>query len=110
MVETVKQWKVAPTSTLESGIMLGPIQNEMQYNIVKGFFEDSSRNGYKFALGCNPKDSDDDFIIQPAIIDNPPDNALAVTGEAFGTLLGYLIVPMLIRPVRPNCSATQMEE
>ncbi|KAH7240474.1 aldehyde dehydrogenase domain-containing protein [Fusarium solani] len=90
MVETVKQWKVAPTSTLESGIMLGPIQNEMQYNIVKRFFEDSSRNGYKFALGCNPKDSDQDFIIQPAIIDNPPDNALAVTGEAFGP-----IVPLL---------------
>ncbi|KAF5024590.1 hypothetical protein F66182_3353 [Fusarium sp. NRRL 66182] len=90
MVDTVKEWKVAPTSTLESGIMLGPIQNEMQYEIVKGFFRDSVQNGHRFALGSDPSDSGHDFIIQPAIIDNPPDDALVVTHEAFGP-----IVPLL---------------
>ncbi|KAJ4250918.1 hypothetical protein NW762_011568 [Fusarium torreyae] len=90
MVETVKQWTVAPTSTLESGIMLGPVQNQMQYDIVKGFYEDASQNGYKFALGSHSSESQDGFVINPAIIDNPPDNSLVVTGEAFGP-----IVPLL---------------
>ncbi|WZH50151.1 aldehyde dehydrogenase domain-containing protein [Fusarium acuminatum] len=90
MVETVKQWTVAPTSTIEQGIMLGPIQNQMQYDIVKGFFEDASQNGYKFALGSYSNESHDGFVIKPAIIDNPPDNSLVVTGEAFGP-----IVPLL---------------
>ncbi|EXL97801.1 aldehyde dehydrogenase domain-containing protein [Fusarium oxysporum II5] len=87
MVNTVKEWKVAPTSTLEPGIMLGPIQNEMQYNIVKGFFQDSIENGHCFALGEKPNDTGDSFVIKPAIIDNPPDDALVVTHEAFGPIV-----------------------
>ncbi|RKL17103.1 hypothetical protein BFJ68_g4608 [Fusarium oxysporum] len=87
MVNTVKEWKVAPTSSLEPGIMLGPIQNEMQYNIVKGFFQDSIDNGHRFALGSKPDDSGDTFVIKPAIIDNPPDDSLVVTHEAFGPIV-----------------------
>ncbi|CAJ0543983.1 Ff.00g040240.m01.CDS01 [Fusarium sp. VM40] len=90
MVETVKQWTVAPTSTLEPGIMLGPVQNQMQYDIVKGFFEDASQNGHKFALGSPSDGSHDGFVIKPAIIDNPPDNSLVVTGEAFGPIVPVL--------------------
>ncbi|KAM0344932.1 hypothetical protein ACHAPU_007066 [Fusarium lateritium] len=90
MVNTVKDWKVGPTSTSEAGIMLGPVQNEMQYNIVKGFFQDSFQNGYKFAHGSNFAESGNNLVIQPAIIDNPPDDSLVVTGEAFGP-----IVPLL---------------
>lgn len=112
MVETVKQWTVAPTSTLEPGIMLGPVQNQMQYDIVKGFFEDASQNGYKFALGSHTNESHDGFVIKPAIIDNPPDNSLVVTGEAFGmfsVLLSFFAVTSLIRVSRPHCSRTEME-
>ncbi|KAF4468383.1 aldehyde dehydrogenase (NAD+) mitochondrial [Fusarium albosuccineum] len=87
MVETVKQWAVGPTSDLKPGTMLGPIQNEMQYNIVTQFFEDTARNGYKFALGAKPDGSDEGFIIKPSIIDNPPDDSLVVTGEAFGPIV-----------------------
>ncbi|KAH6952124.1 aldehyde dehydrogenase domain-containing protein [Fusarium avenaceum] len=90
MVDTVKQWTVAPTSTMEPGIMLGPVQNQMQYDIVKGFFEDASQNGYKFALGSHSNESHDGFVIKPAIIDNPPDNSLVVTGEAFGPIVPVL--------------------
>ncbi|KIL88391.1 hypothetical protein FAVG1_08470 [Fusarium avenaceum] len=91
MVDTVKQWTVAPTSTMEPGIMLGPVQNQMQYDIVKGFFEDASQNGYKFALGSShSNESHDGFVIKPAIIDNPPDNSLVVTGEAFGPIVPVL--------------------
>lgn len=85
MVRTVKSWKVSPTSNLETGITIGPIQNQMQYDIVKRFFQDSMDAGYKFATGERSLDSADSFLVNPAIIDNPPDDSLIVTGEPFGT-------------------------
>ncbi|KAK6069213.1 aldehyde dehydrogenase [Seiridium cupressi] len=87
MVQTVQKWKVASTSTLEDRIMLGPIQNEMQYNIVKQFFQHSIDNEHHFAVGGAFPESSDNFIIQPTIVDNPPDDALVVTGEAFGPIV-----------------------
>ncbi|OIW29510.1 aldehyde dehydrogenase [Coniochaeta ligniaria NRRL 30616] len=87
MVDTVKQWKVAPTSGFESDIMLGPIQNEMQYNIVKQFFADSHANGHRFVLGGELDGPRDNYIISPAIVSNPPDDSLVVTGEAFGPIV-----------------------
>jgi acyl-CoA reductase-like NAD-dependent aldehyde dehydrogenase len=60
-VGIVGSWKTGPASM--EGIMLGSIQNEMQYEIVKNFFNDTRSKGYKFALEgggqkrnrlCNP--------------------------------------------------------
>jgi acyl-CoA reductase-like NAD-dependent aldehyde dehydrogenase len=81
MVEVVGGWKVGKATA--EGVMLGPVQNEMQYEIVKGYFEDSIKRGLKFVLGGEVKASDS-LVIQPAIIDNPPNDSLVVTGEAFG--------------------------
>lgn len=77
----VKGWKVGGTT--EEGCMLGPVQNEMQYNVVKGFFEDCAANGYDFALGGSFGD-ERGFVVQPAIVDNPPSNSRIVTEEPFG--------------------------
>lgn len=82
MVEVVKSWRVGPATT--PGIMLGPLQNEAQYKIVKEFFLDTMKNGYMFALGGQDFNATDNFVIEPAIVANPPDNSLVVTGEAFG--------------------------
>lgn len=84
-INVVKSWKVGP-STME-GAMLGPIQNEMQYNIVKRFFEDSAKNGYKFALGDGTFPKGEGYVVQPAVVDNPPDNSLVVKEEAFGPIV-----------------------
>ncbi|KAM0270463.1 hypothetical protein ACHAQH_009404 [Verticillium albo-atrum] len=92
MVNIVKSWKVGPTSGLEEGIMLGPVQNEMQYGIVHSFFSEVVDNGYKFALGGaipGPADAEN-FVVPPAIIDNPPDDSLVVKGEAFGPIVPVL--------------------
>ncbi|KAI4595436.1 hypothetical protein KJ359_006781 [Pestalotiopsis sp. 9143b] len=87
MVDTVKQWKVAPTSDLQEGIMLGPVQNQMQYDIVRKFFLDSVGGSHDFATGETPAESPDNFLVQPAIVNNPPDESLVVTGEAFGPIV-----------------------
>lgn len=96
IVKVVKGWKTGPAME-ESGVMLGPVQNEMQYNIVKGFFEDCATNGYEFAL---PGDvgTGEGFVIQPAIIDNPPDSAKIVREEQFGE--------WILKVVLRNCGLT----
>ena len=83
LTNVVKGWKVGPSH--EVGTMLGPVQNEMQYNIVKGFFEDCAVNGYDFALGGEMGDAGG-FSVQPAIIDNPPHSSKIVAEEPFGKL------------------------
>jgi len=81
LLNVVKSWKVGPAG--EPGMMLGPVQNEMQYNIVKGFFEDCAVNGYQFALGGEIGDAGG-FSVQPAIVDNPPHSSRIVSEEPFG--------------------------
>jgi len=81
ILNVVKSWKVGPAG--EPGMMLGPVQNEMQYNIVKGFFEDCAVNGYQFLLGGEVGDAGG-FSVQPAIIDNPPHSSRIVAEEPFG--------------------------
>jgi acyl-CoA reductase-like NAD-dependent aldehyde dehydrogenase len=83
ITDVVKSWKVSP-SVPDADNTLGPVQNEMQYNIVKEFFEDSYKYGYTFALGEGTVPDSDSFVIRPAIIDNPPDKSKIVTEEPFG--------------------------
>lgn len=74
-------WKAGPVST--SDTVLGPVQNKMQYDVVVDFIEDCKRNGYKFALEGGPS-GDEGYVIQPCVVDNPPDSSLIVTEEPFG--------------------------
>ena len=86
IVEATKKLKVG--SSDEAGVMLGPIQNKMQYEKVKDFFVDSKKNGYKFAVGKDEvEQTSGGFFIQPTIIDNPPDNSLIVAEEPFGPIV-----------------------
>ncbi|KAF4631036.1 hypothetical protein G7Y89_g7095 [Cudoniella acicularis] len=88
LTEVVKNWKTGPTS---EDVMLGPVQNEMQHRIVKEFFEDCASNNYDFALPGKVGDGADGFVIQPAIIDNPPDSARIVREEQFGPIVPVMI-------------------
>lgn len=74
-------------SPKEDGVMLGPIQNEMQYEKVKTFFEDSKKNGYKFVAGTDSVEEGKGYFIKPAIIDNPPNDSKIVTEEPFGPIV-----------------------
>jgi acyl-CoA reductase-like NAD-dependent aldehyde dehydrogenase len=74
-------------SSDEPGVMLGPIQNEMQYEKVKTFFEDNTRNGYKFIAGDLDIAPSKGFFIKPTIIDNPPNDSRILREEPFGPIL-----------------------
>ncbi len=92
LTAVVQSWKVGPVS--EKDVFLGPVQNEMQYNIVKRFFEDARENNYTFATGGDMVESDS-YTIQPAIIDNPPDSSKIVMEEPFGTSTHPSPAPLL---------------
>lgn len=67
--------------------LLGPVQNPMQYEKIKGFFADTKAKGYKFAVGEPDVASGKGFFIQPAIIDNPPNDSRIVAEEPFGPIV-----------------------
>jgi acyl-CoA reductase-like NAD-dependent aldehyde dehydrogenase len=85
MVEFTKNLKVG--SSDEDGVLLGPIQNEMQYKRVKGFFEDSKSQGYKFATGASTVETSKGYFINPTIIDNPPNDSRIIQEEPFGPIV-----------------------
>ncbi|KAG8169601.1 hypothetical protein KVR01_000346 [Diaporthe batatas] len=76
----------------QPGITHGPLQNRMQYDRVKTFFDDIPKEGWEVALGGetvdeNPKKG---YFIKPTIIDRPPEKSRIVVEEPFGP-----IVPLL---------------
>lgn len=81
---------VAYTKTLQvgegtkEGVFLGPVQNSMQYERVRGFFDDVEKNGMKVAVGGEFKESGG-YFIQPTIIDGPKEDSKIVQEEPFGT-------------------------
>lgn len=66
--------------------VLGPLQNEMQYNRVQGLLDDAKNSGYRFAIGPGSSQNGNGYILQPSIIDNPPANSRIVTEEQFGKI------------------------
>ncbi len=79
-------------SSNDEGVMLGPVQNVMQYDKVKSFIKDAQEQGYKFALGGSgdgdsSKGKGKGYFINPAIIDNPPDDSYIVREEPFGPIV-----------------------
>ncbi|KOS21728.1 putative aldehyde dehydrogenase-like protein [Escovopsis weberi] len=74
----------------EPDVVVGPVQNRMQYEIVKDMYADVAKNGYKTALHGEPRDPENGFIIEPMIVENPPDDARVVTEEPFGPIVPVL--------------------
>jgi acyl-CoA reductase-like NAD-dependent aldehyde dehydrogenase len=70
----------------EEGVFLGPVQNSMQFERVKGFFADIEKEGMNIAVGGkNPGGKG--YFITPTIIDRPAEDSRLVLEEPFGKLL-----------------------
>ncbi|EXJ59878.1 NAD-dependent aldehyde dehydrogenase [Cladophialophora yegresii CBS 114405] len=87
MVEYTKTLKVG--EGFEKDVFLGPIQNSMQYERVKGFFEAIDKEKYEVAVGGKNPDGPG-YFITPTIIDRPKEDSRIVVEEPFGP-----IVPLL---------------
>lgn len=82
MVEFTKTIKVG--DGLQEGNFLGPIQNSMQYEKVKGFFSEIEKEGQKVAVGGVNEDKPG-YFITPTLIDRPSETSRLATEEPFGT-------------------------
>ena len=85
--EMVNFTKTIEVGDSESGSLLGPVQNKMQYEKVKEFFADTKKNGYKFAVGEETPSAEKGFFIKPTIIDNPPNDSRIIAEEPFGPIV-----------------------
>ncbi|KAJ5192165.1 aldehyde dehydrogenase domain-containing protein [Penicillium cf. viridicatum] len=89
MVDIVKGWKVG--APREDGVILGPLQNEMQYNVVR-----VCTWGEQPVVGDT--NGEGGFFLHPAIVDNPPDDSLVVRGRLLvcHTLTLLLVLPSIM--------------
>lgn len=72
----------------QDGVFMGPINNDMQYDRVKGFLDDIEKEKLKVACGGEkPGDGSKGYFINPTIIDQPGMNARISTQEPFGQYL-----------------------
>ncbi|MET0169222.1 MAG: aldehyde dehydrogenase family protein [Aliihoeflea sp.] len=74
---------------VEPGVLYGPVLNEGVRTRVSRHVEDAVRRGGKLVTGgTTPKGGiyDKGYFYEPALVDNVPDGALAVTEETFGPL------------------------
>lgn len=67
----------------EEGVYLGPIQNVMQYERVKTFFDDIEKDQLTVAVGGKIPDGPG-YFIPPTIIDRPAKTSRIVIEEPFG--------------------------
>jgi acyl-CoA reductase-like NAD-dependent aldehyde dehydrogenase len=73
---------------LEQGTQMGPIQNQAQFEKVKGYLEDGWQNGTIVAGGEVVER--EGFFIRPTIVRDIPDDARLVREEQFGPVLPVL--------------------
>ncbi|WCT74524.1 aldehyde dehydrogenase family protein [Sphingomonas naphthae] len=76
-------------SGVDPAVKLGPVQNRMQYDKVRGLIASSREAGHRFALGGEERHGPG-FFVPVTVIDNPPDDAAVVTEEAFGPVVPFL--------------------
>lgn len=69
----------------QPGVTHGPLQNAMQYDRVKTFFDDIERQGWKVAVGGKIEAAPEKgYYIAPTVIDRPPEDSRIVVEEPFG--------------------------
>ncbi len=72
----------------EQGVTVGPLQNKMQYEKVKGFLADAHADGTVIAGGAAREGGG--YFIQPTIVRDIPDSSRLVREEQFGPVLPIL--------------------
>ncbi|CAL5868752.1 uncharacterized protein PFLUO_LOCUS2979 [Penicillium psychrofluorescens] len=84
-VEAVRNIEIDVSGKLPT--TFSPMQNELQYNIVKSLIDDSRKNGYTLLRG-DPSDEERlGFFIHPVVVDQPPEDSKVIQVEQFGPII-----------------------
>lgn len=90
LVKVVQGYTVGDGAS--DGTSHGPLQNSMQYDRVKSFFDDIEKQGWKVATGGKVEPSNG-YYVTPTIIDRPPEKSRIVVEEPFGNTTLNLSLP-----------------
>lgn len=88
LVAYTKNLKVGPGTHPDS--FIGPVQNEVQYNNVRSYFDDIINEGQRPVLGGINEIGGKGYFVNPTIIDNPPEDSRLVREEPFGPIIPLL--------------------
>ncbi|EAQ86824.1 aldehyde dehydrogenase [Chaetomium globosum CBS 148.51] len=90
LVEVVeKQFAIQEDGLAPS--VFGPVDNRVQYEVVKGIIEDCRNKGYKIVTGGKTEEvKGKGFWLPPTIVSRPPEESLLVQEEQFGPVLPIL--------------------
>lgn len=94
--EPIKAALVAYAATVkmgngaDEGVRLGPINNKLQYERVRGLIADSKAEGYSFVIGGEVPEGPG-YFVPVSIVDNPPELSRIVQEEQFGPVLPLLV-------------------
>ena len=72
---------------LDPEVTVGPVQNRMQFDKVKGILEDIKAQGYKVVLGGAVDPDRPGYFVPVTVVDNPPEDALIVQEEQFAPIV-----------------------
>ncbi|WP_444436912.1 aldehyde dehydrogenase family protein [Pseudomonas sp. A6] len=73
---------------LQPGVLLGPLVSQGQYDKVLGFIEQGKASGARLLTGGRrPAGLDEGWFVEPAIFDEPAENAIVWREEIFGPVL-----------------------
>jgi len=70
----------------EPGVMIGPLQNKMQYDKVKGLYEDNVEGKFTTEVGGSVEGLKG-FFLQPTIVDAPPEESRIMLEEQMGPIV-----------------------
>ncbi|MCE7057212.1 aldehyde dehydrogenase family protein [Algoriphagus sp. AGSA1] len=72
---------------MDADVVLGPVQNKMQYEKVKTFLADIKANGQNIVLGGDVDDNQPGYFIPVTVVDNPSEQSKIVQEEQFGPIV-----------------------
>lgn len=75
---------------LDPATRVGPVQNKMQFDKLRGFLDDIKANGYKVVLGGEIDENRPGYFIPVTVVDNPPEDSMIVREEQFGPIVPIL--------------------
>jgi acyl-CoA reductase-like NAD-dependent aldehyde dehydrogenase len=76
---------------LDPDVTVGPVQNKMQFDKVRGFLDDIKAGGQKIVLGGEVDDSRPGYFIPVTVVDNPPEDSRIVQEEQFGPIVPIIV-------------------
>ncbi|CAI7613751.1 unnamed protein product [Penicillium pancosmium] len=84
-MEAVKSIRIDPSG--KQPVLFSPVQNEIQYKIVKDLIADCREHDYTILCGDNLDDKYPGLFIAPVVVDQPPDDSRVMQMEQFGPII-----------------------